>query len=103
MSELSQSPEEEQARKEHLEYLELTREQTGSAGWTEEKRRRLLELKESLGIDQPPLTEAQTAALHRQGTAGIPLETGRAPQPPLTAKERGLIIEANAPAVEPPK
>jgi hypothetical protein len=81
-----------------IDYLKLTRRQTGATDWTSADREGLQELERSLGINQPDLTAQQTDALHRQGIAGIRLGTGQAPQPALTNKERGLIIGVNAPS-----
>lgn len=67
----------------------LTQEQIHSVNWTEEKRQRLLAVKRELGIDQPPLTQEQRNALHRQGLADTESH------PPLTPKEKVLIVEAN--------
>jgi len=77
------------------EYLELTRKQTSSTGWTEKDRKRLLELKASLVIDQTRLTQEQKMALHRQGIADTVLTEGEKPQPSLTKEECELIMEAN--------
>lgn len=77
------------------EYLELTREQIGSVRWTDDKKRRLNDLKNKLGIDQPGLTGKQRNALRRQGTADTPETVGGKPRPPLTPEESRLIVEVN--------
>ena len=93
MSEPSQNLRTKEALRQ--EYLELTRKQTSSKGWTEKDRKKLLELKVHLGIDQPKLTQKQKEALHRQGSADTSLIAGEKPQPSLTEKERKLIVKTN--------
>jgi hypothetical protein len=94
MSESTQNKELEEARQ---EYLELSRRQTGSINWTPEDRVRLQTLKDQFDIDQPPLTEAEKEALHRQGAAGaVFLGTKQEPQPELTTAERELVVGVHA-------
>lgn len=93
MSETPQQGEENQDALKQ-EYLELTRKQSGPT-WTEEDRKRLLEVKDRLGMPSPIPTTALKEALHRQGTAGTPPETGGAPRLPLTEEESNLIAQAN--------
>jgi hypothetical protein len=79
-----------------MEYLELTRKQTGSVDWMPIKRARLQELEKSLDINQPTQTQEQKDALHRQGIADTRWGLKQELQPPLTAKERELIVEVNS-------
>ena len=78
------------------EYLDLTKRQIASDEWTGQDRRRLLELKQLLNIDQPlTLTADQRSALHRQVIADTPLIMGGRPQPSLTKSEVGHILTVN--------